>query len=68
MFEIRREGQRDVVQCAVGLTPAREINMCRAVGVLDLFVTGETVQHEGKSLIAFHITRSFEVFIKHRAD
>ena len=30
-------------------------------------IASETIEHEGKTLIAFHITRAFEEFIKHGA-
>jgi hypothetical protein len=39
-----------------------------AVGVFDPVVAGEAVEHEGKTLVAFHVARTFEEFIEHCAD
>lgn len=42
--------------------------MCDSIRVLQPRVAGETIQHQCQTLIAFNITRSFEVFIEHRAN
>ncbi len=42
--------------------------MSNAVGVFDATVAGKAVQHERKSLIAFHIAGTFKVLIEHGAD
>ena len=42
--------------------------MRHTVGIFDLAVSGEPIKHQGKSLIAFHITRTFEIFIEHGTD
>ena len=68
MFEVRREGTRDRVQRAIGLAAAGEKYMYDAVGVFDLTIAGEAVEHEGKTLVALHVAWTFEEFIEHRAD
>lgn len=68
LFEVRRERERDVVQRAVRLTRAREIDVRNTVGVFDAAVAGESVQHKRQSLIAFHVAGTFEEFIEHCAD
>lgn len=47
---------------------AREVDMRDAVGIFDAVVASETVQHEGETLIAFHVARTFEEFVERRAD
>jgi hypothetical protein len=42
--------------------------MRNAVGIFELAVSRKPIEHEGESLVAFHITRAFEIFIKHCAD
>lgn len=42
--------------------------MYDAVGVFDLTIAGEAVEHEGKTLVALHVAWTFEEFIEHRAD
>ncbi len=39
-----------------------------AIGIFDFAVAGESVQHEGKPLIALHVAGTFEEFIERRAD
>ena len=39
-----------------------------AVGVFDPAVAGKAVEHEGETLVAFHIAGTLEVFIEHGAD
>ena len=50
------------------MTTARQIDMRHTVSKRQFAVTGETVQHEGKALVAFNIARTFEIFIEHGAD
>lgn len=50
------------------MTRAREIDVRDAVGIFDAAVAGKSVQHERKSLIAFHTAGTFEEFIERRAD
>jgi len=42
--------------------------MHNAIGIGYLAITGETVENKCESLIAFHVARTFEEFIEHRAD
>ena len=42
--------------------------MCNAIGKCKFAVTGETIEHEGESLVALDIAGTLEVFIKHRAN
>lgn len=42
--------------------------MGNAVGVFDPAVSVEAVEHQGKSLVPFHVAGTLEIFIEHRAD
>ena len=68
LFEIYHQRAGDGIQRAIRLTTAREIDMRDAIGKYEFAVTGKTVEHECKSLVAFNIAGSFEIFIEYRAD
>lgn len=68
LFDIRHQRDRDVVQRAVRLTRAREIDVRDAIGIFDAAVASESVQHERKPLIALHAAGTFEEFIERCAD
>jgi hypothetical protein len=42
--------------------------MSNTIGKDQFAITGEPIEYEGKSLIAFHIARTFEEFIEHRSQ
>ena len=42
--------------------------MCNAIGVLELAIASEAIEHECKTLVALHIAGTFEIFIEHCAD
>ena len=50
------------------MATTREINMRDAIGKGKFAITGETIEHEGESLVALDIAWTLEVFIKHRAN
>ena len=68
LFEVLHERTRDSVQRAVGLACPCEINVCNAISVFELAIPGETIEHQGKSLIVFNADRTLEIFIEHRAN
>ena len=50
------------------MTTTHEIDMRNAIGECEFAIAGKTVEHEGKSLVAFDIAWTFEIFIEHGAD
>jgi len=42
--------------------------MSNTIGKDKFAITGETIEHEGEALIAFHIARTFEEFVEHSAQ
>ena len=68
LFEVRCERTRNGVQRAIGLAGAAEIDVRNAVGVFEFTVAGETIEHQGKSLIALDAHGTSEVFIKDRTN
>ena len=68
LFEVEREWERDGIERAVRLTTTREIYMRDAIGKCQFAVASETIEHEGKSLVALDIAGTLEVFIEHGAD
>ena len=68
LFEIYHQRAGDGVQRAIRLTTAREIDVRNTIGKCEFAVTSKTVEHERKSLVAFNITGSFEIFVEHRAN
>ena len=68
LFEVEHERERDGIERAVRLATAREIDVRNAIGKYQFVVTSETVEHEGKPLVAFDIAGTFEEFIEHAAD
>ena len=68
LFEVLHERARNGVQRAVGLAGPGEVDVRHPIGVLDLAVAGESIEHEGKSLVALDTNRSCEEFIEHGTD
>lgn len=68
LLEIEHQRERDGVERAVRLAATRKVNMHNTISKSDLAVACETVEHERKSLVAFDIARTFEVFIEDGAD
>lgn len=68
LFEVRHDRLRDSVQRPVRLATACKINMYNAICIFEFAVTGKAIEHKREPLIAFHIARTFEEFIQHRAD
>lgn len=68
LLEVRHQRERDVIQRAVRLTCACEIDMRNAVGIFDAAIAVETVHNKRQPLIALHVAGTFEEFIEHRPD
>ena len=68
LFKILHERARNRIECAIRLTTAREVDVGNAVSKCKFAITIETVEHESKSLVAFDIARTFEIFVKHCTD
>lgn len=68
LFEVRHERQRNVVERAIRLTRAQEINMRDAVRKFDAAVASESVRDERQTLIALESVGTFEEFIQRGAD
>ena len=64
LFEILHDRTRDGIQRAIGLTHAAEIDMRNTVSIFDFAIAGKTVEHQGKTLIAFDTHRTLEIFIE----
>ena len=50
------------------MAATREIDMRNPISKDQSAVTGETIEHDGQTLIAFHISRAFEKFIEHASQ
>ncbi len=68
LLEILHEWTRDVIERAVRLALPHQINLRHAVSKGEFAITGETIEHQGESLIALDITRTFEEFIEDSAQ
>ena len=68
LFEVFHKRARNSIERAIRLATAREIHMHDTIGKRNFAVAGETVEHEGESLVAFDITGTFEIFVKHCAN
>lgn len=68
LFEISGQWTCDGVECPVRLALTGEIDVGDTIGVLELAVPCEPVEHQGETLIAFHITGTLEVFVENGTD
>ena len=68
LFEVFHERTRDVIKGAVRLTFAREIHLRHTIGKSQFAVTGEAIEYQRESLIAFDIAGAFEEFIEDGAQ
>jgi hypothetical protein len=68
LLEIFHQRTRDVVEGAVGLAAACQVDVCNAISKGQSAITREAVQDERESLIPLDITGSFEELIEHRAQ
>jgi hypothetical protein len=68
LFEVFHERTRDVIERAVRLTFARQVNVRYTIGKSQFAVAGETIEHQCESLIAFDIAGTFEEFIEDGAQ
>ena len=68
LFEIFGQWACNVVERAIGLTFANQIHVRNAICKSKFAITGETVEDEGESLIAFYIAGTLEKFIEHGAQ
>ena len=68
LFDIFGQWARNVIEGAIGLTFTSQIHMCNAVCKNQFAITGETIEDQGESLIAFHIAGTLEKFIEHGAQ
>ena len=64
LFKVFRERAGNRVERPVGPALTCEIDMRNTIGKGKSAVTRETVQHEGESLVAFDIARTFEELIE----
>jgi hypothetical protein len=67
LLEIFHQRARDVVERAIRLAVARQVNMCNAIGKGEFAVTGETVENQGEALVTFDVAGSLEEFVHGRA-
>lgn len=68
MLEVFHERARDVIERAIRLALPCQINLRHTIGKGQFAVTGEAIEHQRKSLIAFDIARTFEEFIENGAQ
>lgn len=68
LLEAQHQRTRDVIERAIRLAAASQIDMQAAICKLDSAVTRKTVADHRKALITFHIARALEEFIEHGID
>ena len=68
LFEIFGQRACNVVERTIGLTFANQIHVRNAICKSKFAITGETVEDERESLIAFYIAGTLEKFIEHGAQ
>ena len=68
LLEVERERARDVVERAVGLAIACEIDVRDSIGKLEFAVTRETVEDERQPLVAFHVAGTIEKLVQDSAN
>jgi plasmid maintenance system antidote protein VapI len=65
LFDVRHQEASDIIKGAVGLTIPCQIHMDASIGKDKPVISRKTVQDRCESLVAFHITRTFEEFVQH---
>jgi hypothetical protein len=68
LFEIEDERARDVIERAIGLTVAREIDMRNTIGVFKFAIAREAIEDESDAFVAFDTAGTFEEFVEDAAD
>lgn len=68
LLEARHQCVCNVVQCAIRLAAAHQIDMQAAIDKLQSAVAGKTVVDQRQTLVALHVAGTFEEFIEHRID
>ena len=68
LFEVLHQRARDGIERAIRLTITTEIHVRHAIGKCQFGVACETIEHQGESLVAFDIARTFEKLIEDSAD
>ena len=68
LLEIFHQRTRDVVERAVRLASARQVNMCNPIRKGKFAVAREAIEDQCEYLITFDIAGSFEELIEHRAQ
>ena len=68
LLEVFHQRARNGIECTIRLTTTGEVNMHHAIGKGHLAVPSKAVEHEGKTLVAFNIAGTFEVFIEDCAN
>jgi hypothetical protein len=68
LFEVEDERARDVIERAVGLAIAREIDMCDTISVFEFTIASEAIEDEGDAFVTFDIAGTFEELVQDAAD
>lgn len=68
LLEVGGQRAGNGVECTVGLTGAGQVDVRHAVGKFEPAVACEAVEDEGKPVVAFHVTGTFEELIQDSAD
>ena len=67
LFEVLHERPSNVIERAIGQTRTSEIYIHNTIGKDKFAVASEAIENQRQPLVAFHVTRTFEEFIKRRA-
>ena len=68
LFEIRQQQTRDCVKRAVRLAIPCKVNVHSPVCKDQPAIACKAVEYKAKSLVSFHIARTFEELIEYRSD
>lgn len=68
LLEVECERARNIVERAVGLTTACEVDVRDTVGKFEFAVACEAIEDDGKSFVAFDVAGTFEEFVQDPAD
>ncbi len=68
LFEIEDERARDVIERAIGLAIASEINMRDTISVFKFAIASEAIEDEGDAFVAFDTAGTFEEFVEDATD
>lgn len=68
LFEVEDQRACDVVERAIGLTVAREVDVRNTISIFEFAVTSEAIEDEGDAFIALDTAGTFEKFVEDAAD